>query len=398
MDTRATATHMLAGSSVAVPVLAVEIADVTDSTDDVLSEAGLGRITGVSDSPPRPDGWRALVLFPGLDRLRIIIRSPDASAFFAGSCAVTDGWDELVALNQGCLLLVGNLGVSYIPRIELTPGRVTRLVGAAAGSGSVVGGLIPVIWADRMTEDEHRLLAGSVNLGDSSITDFFKRSPNNSAEKEREPAATVDEVLLSVKSQTRGMNREQVRERLTARFLESGKMLPSRVVDYYADDIVLGESPAGRARRWSRRQMDAAAAGWTALRSLAKMARGGPVPHWHSMGIHQITPSLNKPRHEIVLDHDADRWLAIGAEDVFDVWFGTARTNEPLIGFRGDERVGVLGTDADAVYRPIVAESGHEDVVVVVPAVRSRTADDGWRLRIWEPSSGVESILGRLAE
>jgi hypothetical protein len=400
VDMRATATHMLAGTAVVVPVLAVEIADATGGPDDVtswvsgLAGNGLAHIADAADPPSRPDGWRVLVLFPGLDRLRIIVRSPDASAFFAGSCAVTDGWDELVALNRGCILLVGNLEISNIPRVELTPERVTRAVNTAAGSGDVVGGLIPVIWADRMNEDEQVLFAGSVNLGDSSVGDLFKRSPSHNA---TQATATVDEALRAVKTEAQGMSQEKVRERLVAKLLESGKMLPSRVVDFYANDIALGGSAPGRARRWSRRRMDRATAGWSALRSVEAMVRGRPVSHWHSTGIHEITASLRKPRQEVILDHGADRWLAIGEEDVFDVWLCTARANEPLIVFRGDERVGVLGATADAVYRPIVAESGHEEVVVVVPAVRSRAADSGWRLRICQPSSGVEGILERLA-
>jgi hypothetical protein len=143
-------------------------------------------------------------------------------------------------------------------------------------------------------------------------------------------------------------------------------------------------------------------AGWHALHSVGAMVGRRPLPHWHDMGIHRVTPSPGDQRFEIVLDPGAWKWLAVGDDDAIDVRLGTAgqRASDtgpdtPAVVHRGDERLGVLGADADAIYRPILAEARHEDVVVVTTAIRSRTADDAWRLRVGSPGKGLDGLLGR---
>ena len=126
------------------------------------------------------------------------------------------------------------------------------------------------------------------------------------------------------------MSREQIRERLVARLLEAGQMPPSRVIDYYTDNMALGEGTLGKALRWSLRQRDAATTVWSALRSLEQIVRGRPVQHWHIKGIHRAEQNPGRPRHEIILDHDAGKWLAVGEHDVFDIWLGPDSNDEPL--------------------------------------------------------------------
>jgi hypothetical protein len=404
-DLRATAALMLVDAAVTVPVLAVEVASATPDRDDDarswlsgLAEAGLTFIASAADSPPRAEGWRVLVLFADLEKLRIIIRSSDGCAFFAGSCTMTDGWDELVTSDKGCILLAGNLILGDIPRAEITPDRVARAVSSAAQTRSVVAaGLTPVTWISRMADEDYGDLAGFANLEGSSITGLIKQSQEGGAAADSQDSEiAVDKISRAFRPETDSMSREQIRERLVARLLEAGQMPPSRVVDYYTDNIALGEGTLGKTRRWSLRQRDAATTGWSALRSLEQIVRGRAVQHWHIMGIHRVEPSPGSPRHEIILNHDAGKWLAVGEDDVFDIWLGPVSNGEPLKVFRGDMTVGILGTDADVIYRPLVTESGHEDVIVVASAIRSRTAADSWRLRTFEPSQGIKSILGRL--
>lgn len=301
VPTHATATLLAAKSRAVQAVLAVEAA-VGPADVGVwisgLARSGLTPVTNAADVPSRPGGWRVLVLFPGLDRIAVHVHSPASMTFYAGMCAVTDGRRELVAETGGCVLLAGRLGLDDVPRADLTPRRVAELVDAAGDAGLLAGGLIPVFWPSggpgRGTgfspgfarPGGRQLFPGHPVGGHRDIPLFPLEPPDDDEACEPDVSADhVDEALKAVRPAVRGMSRQQVRERLVSELLDRGKMLPSRAVDRYADDIWLGGDTWGKARRWMRRSAAAAKAGWHALRTAEAVVLHRPVPHWQLWGI-----------------------------------------------------------------------------------------------------------------
>jgi hypothetical protein len=402
---RATALLMAADSSDVLPVLAVEAAgDPADRAGPWVSELasnGLTVVAGEEDALRSARGWQALVLLSGFDWFYVVVRSPDSKAFYEGRCVATDGWREQVTGIGGCVLLVGNLGLRDVRRADLTPGLVAEKMVVAGSAGALAGGLIKVFWPGETSGDLTGILP--VDIGSAGPRPRVGSGPPPQAGERDAPDDQLGEALQAVRAQARGLSRDDVRRRLVEELFRRGEMLPSRVADYYTDDVLLGDDMAGRTRRWARRQLSVTTAGWHALRSVGAMARHRPPPHWHAMGIHRVTPSQKGQRLEIVLDSGAEKWLAVGEADAIDVWLGPAdrgtpepAPNAPVVVYRGDERVGLLGTDADAAYRPVLTEASHAGAVVVATAIRSRTADGSWRLRLGHPAQGLDGLLGRL--
>lgn len=403
---RATAVLMSADSADVLPVLALE--DAGDPADPAgpwiaeLARGGLVRVTGEEDALRPAAGWQGLVLFSQLDWFHVVVRSPGSKAFYEGRCAATDGWREQVIGIGGCVLLAGRLGLRDVRRADLTPRLVAEKVAAAGSAGVLAGGLIKVFWPGENPGDLTGILPVAIG-SDSSRPPVRSSGPSPQAREQEAPDDHAGEAVRAVRAEARGMSREDVRRRLVEELLHRGEMLPSRVTDYYTDDILLGDDLAGRARRWTRRQMSITAAGWHVLRSAGAMARHRTPPPWQAIGIRRVTPSHQGQRLEVVLDSGAGKWLAVGESDAIDVWLAPADEGPPgpaqdalAAVYRGDERVGLLSADADAAYRPVLAEAGHAGAVVVTTAIRSRTADGSWRLRLGLPARGMDGLLGRL--
>jgi hypothetical protein len=445
---RATVTLMATGFSAVVPVLAVEpVPEDEGGPADTgpwvggLAGAGLTRATE-EGLLPRPAGWAVMAVFLSLGRVHVVVRSPGAETFFAGTCAAADGWLDLTAQTGNCLLLAGRPGLADVPRADLTPGRVAEMVSMAGAAGLLAGGLVPVSTPvagpgsgtgprpRALGAGGHRGFPGKLNVnreayspdGDlldaipggppplhaSGVPHFAAQGPpfgRPADDDAREPdgwSAHLDEALTAVRAEALGMSREQVRQRLVAELLGRGEMPPSRAVDHYVDDIMrtVGASGTGsRGTSWHAAG-GAAKAGLRVLRGAEALVSRRPAPHWHARGMHRVVPDWRAPRLEVIVDHDGAKWLAVGEEDVVEVWLGVTAgdtacpgTEDPLVVYRGDEPVGILGADADPVYRPIVLESRHADVVVTTAAIRSRAVDASWRLRVCSPAQGLGAVI-----
>lgn len=107
-------------------------------------------------------------------------------------------------------------------------------------------------------------------------------------------------------------------------------------------------------------------------------------------------------RADVILDPAAQQALAVGEDDIVEVWLvlpgqpdtahgphtRTASGDQLLVVFRGDERVGVLRPEASDAYGPAVAEARDAGLTPVILATRSRAPDGSFRLSLGVPLPG----------
>ncbi len=125
-----------------------------------------------------------------------------------------------------------------------------------------------------------------------------------------------------------------------------------------------------------------------AVRFINAAVRHQPRPHWDFSGMRWVKPDM-QVRTEVFLDPAGQETVAVGEDDIIEVWLGYAEQAETrLTVFRGDERIGVAPPEADDVYGPAVRAAREEGLIPLTMATRQRAADGSVRLTLGRPVPG----------
>jgi hypothetical protein len=166
-------------------------------------------------------------------------------------------------------------------------------------------------------------------------------------------------------------------------------------VDRLADDIMLGIDTAGRLKRSAKHLAAGAELASFGARLITAALRHQTLPRWDIGGTRSVKPDL-RVREQVILDPVAQEPLAVGEADIFEVWLDYAESGpdpgtpgaETIAVFRGEQRVGLLGPQADRAYRDAVREACDAGLVPVIVATRSQADDSSWQLSLGLPAPG----------
>jgi hypothetical protein len=105
-----------------------------------LVQAGLTLLRTAGQMPGRAEGWRLQLLDPGhaqlLDR--------DGATIYIGDCSPSDDWLDLASEIDGCVVLIGFIGLYTVADDDMTFDRFTRMLDNAARRSALAGGLVSV--------------------------------------------------------------------------------------------------------------------------------------------------------------------------------------------------------------------------------------------------------------
>jgi hypothetical protein len=201
----------------------------------------------------------------------------------------------------------------------------------------------------------------------------------------------IDDAGEAVRMGARGRSRAETRALLVAELRARGIMPPPPTVDLLVDYVAGG--PAQRVAFQAK-------PGGFALRFLSAAIRHRPLPAWDVTATRPVPSSLPVRPVEVILSGDARQHLAVGDDDIFEVWFAPA-TPESAPGhaeaqgedaadhlvavFRGEHQVGVLDPDASAAWRPLLQESREVSQTLATFAARKQAETGEWRLLVGLP-------------
>jgi hypothetical protein len=209
----------------------------------------------------------------------------------------------------------------------------------------------------------------------------------------------MDEAIRAVRSSAGSLSQSEVRQRLWEELRARGIMPAPPVVDRLVDDIMLGTGAAGRVRRSAKRLGAAAELAGLGARLASAGLRQRPLPRWDSGGMRWVQPDP-RVRERVSLDPAAGEALAVGEDDAVEVWLDEARPDpgaevsasaaeQPIVVFRGQQRIGVLGPEASHAYRHAIHEAREAGLTPVTLATRGRDDDGTWHLHLGPPAPGM---------
>lgn len=124
----------------------VEISEPAGSGDQVnlwvsgLLEQGLTLIQAGGQMPGRAGGWRLIIHDEGNAELL----DPRGAVVYEGGCSTWPDWHDVVAEINGCVVLIGTIGLYAVCDEDMTTGRFAHLLNQAAKAGVLAGGLVEV--------------------------------------------------------------------------------------------------------------------------------------------------------------------------------------------------------------------------------------------------------------
>jgi hypothetical protein len=383
---RCTATLIATGGFSLLPAVVIDLA-AEAGTLEACAPAGLGLAPfGDSGELPGPAAGWAVFACPGPDRIDVLASAPARTLFFSGACGASAEWRRRSAELGYCLLIAGHAVLADDPARAPDPALVASHARAAGAGGRAVAGLVPVYWPLAETRGRAGSWPGTIRYGARARLSWGFSLSTDVPEDVRVVAA-------SVRAGAPQAGPELVRQQLVTELLLAGRMLPRRIADQLVDDIVLAR-PGKWRDRTLRGQRVALLTSWLLMRTVAAFLLFRPKPHWHILGQHLVR-AFGWPPLDVAVDPWAGELLAVGEEDEFDVRLALAgpdpgrpdSARPQVVVYRGDYRVGVLGAEAAARYRRVVAEHRQPGADVVTLAARSRSHDGSWRLQVSHPAS-----------
>lgn len=371
-----------------VPALIVELAgDELEPSESVsrLVAAGLERVASLSRMPGPVAGWMALAR-PGIDRIDVLSRSAALPACFGGPSIINEFWLESAARTGYCLLVIGFVRLDLLDEAA-DPVAVTRIVDSACAGGLVAVGKVSVLLPAYLPVLTTKPWPGRVIYGQSGSRRRASPAPLGFSVGLDE-TDEVSEAASVVRAEARGMSYEWVRQRLAVELLKRGHLLPPRIVDQVAAEIML-PSLAGKLLRSMRASKVSLVTGWLAVRSIVAFAMRRPIPHWHILGMHVMQTYAGAAVLEVDVDSRANELMEVGEGEEVDVWLGVAeesgsKSSEKCITvYRGDYRLGTLG--GSPAYQAILTEPQHANIHILTDAIKHRADDGSWKLYILAP-------------
>jgi hypothetical protein len=106
----------------------------------MLVESGLTLMRTGDQMPSHAEGWRLQLLDPGHAQLL----DPNGQTIYIGDCSPTSDWLDLASEINGCVVLIGSIGLYAVSDDDMTPDRFTRMLDKAARRSVLAGGLVVV--------------------------------------------------------------------------------------------------------------------------------------------------------------------------------------------------------------------------------------------------------------
>lgn len=106
----------------------------------ILVESGLTLMKSGAQMPGRAEGWRLQFLDP--DHAQLLDR--DGETIYIGECSPTNDWFDLTTEINGCVVLIGSVGLYAVSDDDMTFDRFARMLDNAARRRVLAGGLVAV--------------------------------------------------------------------------------------------------------------------------------------------------------------------------------------------------------------------------------------------------------------
>ena len=106
----------------------------------MLVESGLTLMRTGDQMPSHAEGWRLQLLDP--DHAQLL--DPNGETIYIGDCSPTSNWLDLASEINGCVVLIGSVGLYAVSDDDMTPDRFTRMLDNAARRSVLAGGLVVV--------------------------------------------------------------------------------------------------------------------------------------------------------------------------------------------------------------------------------------------------------------
>jgi hypothetical protein len=124
------------------------------------------------------------------------------------------------------------------------------------------------------------------------------------------------------------------------------------------------------------------------MKAMWALTRRQQLPRWNLGGVFSISPDTRR-QSRVIIDPEGQEALTVGSHDIVEVWFSKPVSgeglDEPVVVFRGEERVGILDPEAANIYRSAIQHAYDSGRIPVIDAIRIHGQDDSWELYIGGP-------------